>query len=63
MFGEKPAKLRTKRFKVGEQVIWKSAGSYKKGIITSLKDDKVCLIKTESGDIIEKKYDEITKSE
>lgn len=52
-----------KGFKVGESVIWKSGGSYKKGTITSLKDDKVCLIKTESGDIVEKKYDDITEAE
>ncbi|AEA42433.1 hypothetical protein [Fluviicola taffensis] len=52
-----------KGFEVGELVIWKSAGSYKKGTITSLKDDKVCLIKTESGDIVEKKYEEISEAE
>ena len=50
-------------FKVGDQVTWKAMGSFKTGTITSLKDDKTCLIETENGNIIEKKYDDISKAE
>lgn len=50
-------------FKVGDKVTWKTKGTFKMGTIKSLKDDKICLIETENGDIIEKKYDEISKAE
>jgi hypothetical protein len=50
-------------FRVGDKVIWKVTGSFKTGTIKSLKDDKTCLIETENGDIVEKKYDDISKAE
>jgi hypothetical protein len=50
-------------FKVGDKVTWKVMGNFKTGTISSLKNDKTCLIKTDNGDIIEKSYDDITKSE
>lgn len=50
-------------FKVGDKVTWKVMGNFKTGTIKSLKDDKTCLVETESGDIIEKKYDDISKAE
>jgi len=49
-------------FEIGDKVTWKSSGKYKTGNITSLKDDKTCLIKTEDQKTVEKKYDEISKS-
>ncbi len=60
-------------FKVGDKVTWKNKKnivskikgdkkSYLTGIISHLKDDKKCLIKTDgTGEIIEMEYDEITK--
>ena len=50
-------------FKVGDKVTWKFMGNFKTGIIKSLKDDKSCLIETKDGNIIEKKYDNISKAE
>jgi len=50
-------------FAVGDNVTWKSLGVFKTGKIKSLKDDVSCLIETETGEVIEKKYDDITKSE
>lgn len=50
-------------FKVGDKVTWKAKGNFITGTIKSLKDDKTCLVENESGDIIEKKYDEITKAQ
>jgi len=50
-------------FKIGDKVIWKVIGSFKKGIIKSLKDDKTCLIETEDGKVVEKKYEDISKTE
>ncbi len=52
-------------FKVGDTVTWKSSisGKWKTGVIKSLKDDYSCLIELESGKIIEKKYDNISKAE
>ncbi|MDO5575819.1 MAG: hypothetical protein Q4F84_01960 [Fibrobacter sp.] len=49
--------------KVGDKVTWKEFGSFNVGTLKSLKDDKTCLIETERGDIIEKKYDKISKIE
>jgi len=50
-------------FKVGDKVTWKVMGNFKTGTIKSLKDDKTCLVETESGNIVEKKYDDISKVE
>lgn len=50
-------------FKVGDNVVWKSMGDVKKGKIKSLKDDKTYFIETENGNVIEKKYDQISKAE
>lgn len=50
-------------FKIGDKVTWKILSGYKTGTIKSLKDDQTCLIETENGSVIEKKYDDITKSE
>lgn len=51
-------------FKVGDKVLWKViGGQFKSGTIKSLKDDKSCLIETEEGKVLEKKYDEISKAE
>lgn len=50
-------------FQVGDKVTWKVSGNFKVGTIKSLKDDKTCLIETENGKIIEKKYDDISKAE
>lgn len=50
-------------FKVGDKVVWKVMGDVKTGTIKSLKDDKTCFVETESGNIVEKKYDDISKAE
>lgn len=50
-------------FKVGTKVTWETISGFKSGVIKSLKDDLTCLIQTEDGNIIEKKYDSISKSE
>jgi hypothetical protein len=50
-------------FKIGDKVTWKVVGNYKSGVIKSLKDDKSCLIETDNGEIVEKKYDDISKIE
>lgn len=50
-------------FKVGDKVTWKGPGKFKSGVIKSLKDNKTCLVENEKGKIIEKKYDEISKTE
>jgi len=50
-------------FKIGDKVTWKNLGNFKTGIIKSLKNDKTCLIETDNGVILEKKYDEISKAE
>jgi len=53
-------------FEVGDEVTWKVIENfkslYKTGLIRSLKDDKTCLIEDENGQVVEKKYDEITKA-
>lgn len=53
-------------FKAGDKVTWKININFKNefhsGIIKSLKDDKTCLIEDENGQVVEKKYDEITKA-
>jgi hypothetical protein len=51
-----------KGFKVGDKVTWRESRAYKTGVITSLKDDRTCLIKLDNNEVIEKKYDDITKS-
>lgn len=54
-------------FKAGDKVTWKIFENfktdYKSGTIKSLKDDKTCLIEDENGQVIEKKYDDISKAE
>jgi hypothetical protein len=57
-------------FKVGDQVTWKTklnvnGTKYLTGKITTLKDDKSCLVKIddEKGKTIELEYDEITKTD
>jgi hypothetical protein len=51
-------------FKVGDRVMWKAGiGKYKSGVITSLKDDRTCLVETEDGAVYEKKYVDISKAE
>lgn len=50
-------------FKVGDKVTWKAKGNFVTGTIKSLKDDMTCLVENEAGDIVEKKYDEISKAE
>ena len=57
-------------FKVGDTVTWKSKSvtkgtKYLTGKISTLKDDKSCLVKVddETGKIIELEYDEITKTD
>ncbi|MDO9253957.1 MAG: hypothetical protein Q7U54_00490 [Bacteroidales bacterium] len=50
-------------FKVGDKVTWKVMSNFKTGTIMSLKDDMTCLVETKNGDIIEKKYDDISKAE
>ncbi len=58
-------------FKIGDKVTWKEKGlkntvksttGFVTGIITSLKDDKICLVKNNAGETIEKKYDDISKA-
>ncbi|MFI5187201.1 MAG: hypothetical protein ACHQF0_10775 [Chitinophagales bacterium] len=50
-------------FRVGDKVTWKVMSGFKTGTIKSLKDDKTCLIETENGNVIEKKYDDISKAQ
>lgn len=50
-------------FKVGDKVTWRVFKNYKKGTIISLKDDYVCLIEQEDGGVIEKSYDDISRSQ
>lgn len=50
-------------FRLGDKVTWKVVGGFKSGTIKALKDDKTCLIEAESGEMVEKKYDDISKSE
>jgi hypothetical protein len=56
-------------FKIGDTVTWKSSFSrgdgYHTGIIIALKDDKVCLVKSDDTEskTYEMKYDELTKIE
>ena len=50
-------------FKVGDKVTWKGMGGFKTGNIKSLRDDKTCLVETENGKTLEKKYDDISKAE
>lgn len=50
-------------FKIGDKVTWKIGGKFPTGVITALKDDKTCLIKTDLGNTIERSYDDITKAE
>ena len=49
--------------KVGDKVTWKAGGKFRTGVVNSLRDDKTCLIKNEDGDIIEKKYEDVSKAE
>jgi hypothetical protein len=50
-------------FKQGDKVTWKKDHEYLKGEITSLKNDKVCLVKADGGEkIIELSYDDISKA-
>lgn len=49
-------------FKSGDKVTWKVNGSYKSGVIKSLTDDKSCLVETDSGNVVEKRYDKISKA-
>src|ERR1035437_8263549 len=37
-----------KGFKVGDRVTWKSKKTYLNGVITSLKNDKICLVKVDN---------------
>lgn len=50
-------------FKIGDKVTRKAKGNFVTGTIKSLKNDLTCLVENESGDIVEKKYDEISKAE
>ncbi len=51
-----------KGFKVGDRVTWKSRKKYLNGVITSLKNDKICLIKVDDSDVVkELSYDDISK--
>lgn len=65
-----PAQQNYRGFKVGDIVTWKGKATtkgskYLIGKITTLKDDKTCLVKVddEVGKTIELKYDEITKTD
>ena len=49
-------------FKAGDKVNWgNKISGFKSGTIKSIKDDKTCLVETEDGKVIEKKYDDISK--
>ena len=49
-------------FKAGDKVNWgNKLMGFKSGTIKSIKDDRTCLIETEDGKVVEKKYDEISK--
>jgi hypothetical protein len=52
-------------FQVGDKVTWKALGNlkFKTGTIKALKNDQSCYIETENGETVEKKYDDISKSE
>jgi len=50
-------------FKIGDKVMWKAGGDIKEGVVKSLIDDKTCYVVTKDGNIVEKKYTEISKSE
>jgi hypothetical protein len=50
-------------FRIGDKVFWKTAGGIKSGVVKALKDDQSCIIETEGGALIEKKYDALSKSE
>ncbi len=49
-------------FQTGDKVSWgNKLTGFKSGTIKSLKDDKTCLVETEDGRTVEKKYDELSK--
>lgn len=51
-----------KGFKVGDKVTWKNRRTYLNGVITALKNDKICLVKVDNSETIkELSYDEISK--
>lgn len=50
-----------REFKINDIVIWKTINGFSKGKVISFKDDTSCLIETEKGDIIEKKFSQISK--
>jgi hypothetical protein len=52
-----------REFKINDIVIWKTINGFSKGKVISFKDDTSCLIETEKGDIIEKKFSQISKLE
>ena len=61
IWGKKEKMFR--EFKINDIVIWKTINGFSKGKIISFKDDTSCLIETEKGDIIEKKFSQISKLE
>lgn len=62
VWGSSTEEIAYRGFKVGDQVTWKVLGSFRTGIITSLKNDKTCLVQEDNtGETVEKKYDGITK--
>ncbi len=61
MFGVLKIMYLIQGFKVGDRVTWYNLGTFKSGVIRSLKDNKVCLVETDNSEIIEKKYDDLTK--
>lgn len=50
-------------FKVGDKVTWKAIDGYKVGTIKSLKDGTKCIIEKENGELIDKKFEEISIAE
>jgi hypothetical protein len=52
-----------KQFKVGDKVSFKKNGKIIVATIKSLKDDLLCIIELEDGELIEMKYIDITKIE
>lgn len=53
-----------KGFKVGDSVTWKNlGGNIYTGKIHTLKDDVKCIVQTEDGELIEKKYEDLSKTQ
>lgn len=50
-----------KQFKVGDRVSFKKSGKIIEATIKSLKDDSLCILELENGDLVEMKYSDITK--